>query len=120
MANKSNAFKKNNPLNNLSGTVAEKNTEVQRDSKVITESVPTQPETPKNKSTSKKGQKYLSLDITDYQDYISLMAEHEKIKTGKFVSQTQYILRLIEADKQKNIEIYEKLEQIEKMKRELI
>ena len=47
------------------------------------------------------------------------MAEHEKAKTGKFVSQTQYILRLIEADKQKNIELYEKLEQIEKMKREL-
>lgn len=80
----------------------------------------TLPEPQQNTNKSKKGQKYLRLDITNYQDYISLMAEHEKVKTGKFVSQTQYILRLIEADKQKNIELYEKLEQIEKMKKELI
>lgn len=118
--NNPNKISRERPTDNLSGTAVRKNTEVQKESQVTIEPVSTPPETPKNTSTGKKGQKYLSLDITDYQDYISLMAEHEKNKTGKFVSQTQYILRLIEADKQKNIEIYEKLEQIEKMKRELI
>ena len=49
-----------------------------------------------------------------------LMAEHTSNTTGKYVSMTQYILRLIEADKQKNLETYEKLEQIERMKRELM
>ncbi len=67
-----------------------------------------------------KKPKYLQLNITDYQDYISLMAEHEKDVTGKYMSMTKYILQLIEADKQKNIELYTKLENIEKMKREII
>ncbi len=67
-----------------------------------------------------KKPKYLQLNITDYQDYISLMAEHEKAVTGKYMSMTKYILQLIEADKQKNIELYTKLEDIEKMKREII
>lgn len=67
-----------------------------------------------------KKTKYLQLNITDYQDYISLMAEHEKDVTGKYVSMTKYILQLIEADKQKNIELYTKLENIEKMKKEII
>ncbi len=67
-----------------------------------------------------KKPKYLQLNITDYQDYISLMAEHEKTVTGKYMSMTKYILQLIEADKQKNIELYTKLEEIEKMKREII
>ena len=42
------------------------------------------------------------------------MAEHEKTVTGKYMSMTKYILQLIEADKQKNIELYTKLEEIEK------
>lgn len=67
-----------------------------------------------------KKPKYLQLNITDYQDYISLMAEHEKDVTGKYVSMTKYILQLIEADKQKNIKLYTKLENIEKMKREIV
>lgn len=116
----SKGFSKNNPLSNLSRASEQKKAEAQQELQLITDSVSTLSKSQRNKSTGKKGQKYLSLDITDYQDYISLMAEHEKTKTGKFVSQTQYILRLIEADKQKNIELYEKLEQIEKMKRELI
>lgn len=120
MTSKSNIFKKNNPLDNLSGTAEQKKIEMQQESQVTIDSVSTPSKSQQNKSTGKKGQKYLSLDITDYQNYISLMTEHEKVKTGKFVSQTQYILRLIEADKQKNIELYEKLEQIEKMKRELV
>lgn len=78
-----------------------------------------QPEPQQNKSV-KKGQKYLRLDITGYQDYIFLMAEHLTNSSGKYVSMTQYILRLIEADKQQNIELYGKLEKIENMKRELI
>ena len=68
----------------------------------------------------KKKPEYLRLDVTDYKDYISLMAEHTSNTSGKYVSMTQYILRLIEADKQKNLETYEKLEQIERMKRELM
>lgn len=80
----------------------------------------TPPEPQQNKSNAKKRQKYLRLDITNCQDYISLMADHASNISGKYVSMTQYILRLIEADKQKNIELYEKLEQIEKMKKELI
>lgn len=64
--------------------------------------------------------KYLRLDITNYQDYISLMADHKTNTSGEYVSMTQYILRLIEADKQKNMELYGKLEEIEKMKQKLI
>lgn len=116
----SKGFSKNNPLEKLSGTTVQKNTEMQK--KVQTEVEPTSasPDPQRSKDKPKKGQKYLSLDITGYQGYISLMAEYEKNKTGKYVSQTQYILRLIEADKQKNLELYEKLEQIEKMKQELV
>ena len=75
---------------------------------------------PKTTKPEKKKPEYLRLDVTEYKDYVSLMAEHTSNTTGKYVSMTQYILRLIEADKQKNIETYEKLEQIERMKRELM
>ena len=76
--------------------------------------------TPKAQKQEKKKSEYLRLDVTEYKDYVSLMAEHTSNTTGKYVSMTQYILRLIEADKQKNLETYEKLEQIERMKRELM
>lgn len=76
------------------------------------------PTTPKKQE--KKKSEYLRLDVTDYKDYISLMAEHTTNTSGKYVSMTQYILRLIEADKQANLETFEKLEQIERMKRELM
>lgn len=76
--------------------------------------------TPKATKQDKKKPDYFRLDLTDYKEYISLMAEHTSNTTGKYVSMTQYILRLIEADKQKNLETYEKLEQIERMKRELM
>ena len=76
--------------------------------------------TPKAPKQDKKKPDYFRLDLTDYKEYISLMAEHTSNTTGKYVSMTQYILRLIEADKQKNLETYEKLEQIERMKRELM
>ena len=75
------------------------------------------PDGPKQKERKLK---FLRLNITDYQDYISLMAGHATNTSGKYVSMTQYILRLIEADKQQNISLYEKLEQIENMKRELV
>lgn len=64
--------------------------------------------------------KYLRLDITKYKDYIALMADYTTNSTGKYKSMTQYILDLIEADKQANIELYEKLSKIEQMKRELM
>ena len=65
--------------------------------------------TPKAPKQEKKKPEYLRLDVTEYKDYVSLMAEHTSNTTGKYVSMTQYILRLIEADKQKNLETYEKL-----------
>jgi hypothetical protein len=64
--------------------------------------------------------KYLRLDITKYKDYIALMADYTTNSTGKYKSMTQYILDLIEADKQNNLELYEKLSRIEQMKRELM
>ena len=64
--------------------------------------------------------KYLRLDITDYQDYISLMSEYSSKTTNKYISMTQYILHLIEADKLANSEIYHKLEEIENMKKNII
>lgn len=76
--------------------------------------------TPKAPKQEKKKLEYLRLDVTEYKDYVSLMAEHMSNTTGKYVSMTQYILRLIEADKQKNLDIYEKLEHIQRMKREVM
>lgn len=115
-------FSKNNPLDKLSGTSSvPKSTELQKEPPAAAKPIPQEPQEPQqSKVTGKKGQKYLRLDITGYQDYISLMAEHLTNTSGKYVSMTQYILRLIEADKQQNIELFQKLEQIESMKRELI
>lgn len=117
-------FSKSNPLDKLSGTTTTKNTnsheEQKKEPMAAVEPIPAQSDSERNKNKDKKGQKYLRLDITDYQDYVSLMADHLAVTSGKYVSMTQYILRLIEADKQQNIELYNKLEQIEKMKRELI
>ena len=103
-------------LQNMNNTAKNTTTIEPKSAAVDTEKNPT-PKTPKQE---KKKPEYLRLDVTDYKDYISLMAEHTSNTTGKYVSMTQYILRLIEADKQKNIETYEKLEQIERMKRELM
>lgn len=64
--------------------------------------------------------KYMRLDITDYQEYISLMAAYTSKTTGKYISMTQYIQRLIEEDRRKNKELYDKLEQIEKLKADII
>lgn len=112
-------FKKGNPNAILAGENKELDS-TQKDISAVIEPTKTPPEPQQNKSNTKKGQKYLRLDITDYQNYISLMANHASNTSGKYVSMTQYILRLIESDKQQNIELYEKLEQIENMKRELI
>lgn len=75
-------------------------------------------------SNAKKKTKYLRLDITGLEDYVSLMAEHLTNTSGGNVSMTKYIRGLIEADKQQNSELFEKLmkinEQIDSMKRELI
>ena len=112
-------FKKSNPNEILAGGHKEQNLS-KNDAHIAGESAETQINPKQNKTKSKKEQKYLRLDITKYQDYISLMAEHSTNTSGKYVSMTQYILRLIEADKQNNIELYEKLERIEKMKKELV
>jgi len=119
MAGKKN-FTKMNPNAKLAGDYKKPElpeTNIQTAVKPI-KPIPVEPQ--QNKNTSKKGQKYLRLDISGYQDYISLMAEHLTNTSGKYVSMTQYIVRLIEADKQQNIDLFQKLEQIENMKRELI
>ena len=64
----------------------------------------------KSEHKAKKKQKYLRLDITDYQDYVHFMAYQKTMLSGKYVSMTQYILKLIEDDKQKNIEAYRNFE----------
>ena len=71
-------------------------------------------------SDGKKKTKYLRLDMTGLEDYVSLMAEHLADTSGEHVSMTKYIRHLIEADKQQNSELFEKLMQIENLKRELI
>ena len=82
---------------------------------------PTPKEAPEQAgSGGKKKTKYLRLDITGLEDYVSLMAEHLTDTTGGNVSMTRYIRQLIEADKQQNSELFEKLVQIENMKREAI
>lgn len=107
-------FKSNNPNETL---LPHKNSNIESDNAADnTEKNPT----PKAPKQDKKKPDYFRLDLTDYKEYISLMAEHTSNISGKYVSMTQYILRLIEADKQKNLETYEKLEQIERMKRELM
>lgn len=73
-----------------------------------------------NQEHEKKKHKYLRLDITNCQDYIRLMAEHEKTTTGEYVSMTKYILNLIDADKQRNFKLYEKLLEIENLKQNII
>jgi len=116
------AFKKN-PLDNLNRTntnppeaPANENLTVSDSSAQNTNSQK-EDSAPPPKDIKKK---YLRLDITNYQNYISLMADHKTSTSGEYVSMTQYILRLIEADKQKNMELYGKLEEIEKMKQKLI
>ena len=71
-------------------------------------------------SDEKKKTKYLRLDITGLEDYVSLMAEHQTNTSGDNVSMTKYIRQLIEADMRQNSDLYEKLMQIENMKREVI
>lgn len=68
----------------------------------------------------KPQKKYLRLDVTDCQEYIYLMAQHQSNVSGKHVSMTQYILQLIKADKEKNQELYYKLKSIEQLKQELV
>lgn len=111
-------FKNNDPNSNL---LPPKKNNVDSNNEPKSAAVDTEKNpTPKAPKQEKKKPEYLRLDVTEYKDYVSLMAEHTSNTTGKYVSMTQYILRLIEADKQKNIETYEKLEQIERMKRELM
>lgn len=69
---------------------------------------------------SKRTAKYMRLDVTEYQEYLKLMTEYTAKSTGKYTSMTQYIQRLIEEDRRKNKELYDKLEQIEKLKADII
>lgn len=57
--------------------------------------------------------KYFRLDITEYQDYISLMADYSNL------SMTKYISKLIEDDMAKNVNTYNKLSQREKLLKEI-
>lgn len=129
------SFKGNNPIDNLNhsntnppeplanenltegGSAAQDSASQETASVLPPKDIKEEDSTPPSKGIKKK---YLRLDITNYQDYISLMADHKTNTSGEYVSMTQYILRLIEADKQKNMELYGKLEEIEKMKQKLI
>lgn len=113
------SFKKNDPNLVLSGTTQHFEPTEKPQTAAVEPTRQNPPEQTKSKDKDKK-KKYLRLDITAYQDYISLMSTHLTATSGKYVSMTQYILDLIEADKQRNSELFEKLEQIENMKRELI
>lgn len=106
-------FSDNNPLKNLSGAVQAPELPQQQTS------VPVSGDPGTESVTQKRKPRYLRLDITDYYDYVSLMTDHLKNKSGRYISMTQYILRLIEADKQQNLGLYQKLEQIEAMKRDV-
>lgn len=111
------SFKNSDPNSLLSGATQH----IEPTEKPQTAVVVTTPQTtPKQTESKDKKKKYLRLDVTAYQDYISLMSTHLTATSGKYVSMTQYILDLIEADKQRNSELYEKLEQIENMKRDLM
>ena len=57
--------------------------------------------------------KYFRLDITEYKDYISLMADYSNL------SMTKYINKLIEDDIAKNVNTYNKLLQREKLLKEI-
>ena len=57
--------------------------------------------------------KYFRVDITEYQDYISLMADYSNL------SMTKYISKLIEDDMAKNVNTYNKLLQREKLLKEI-
>ena len=100
---------KNNPLDNLNrpNTNTPEPPANENNSSVQDTDSQKQDSAPPPKDIKKK---YLRLDITNYQTNTS----------GEYVSMTQYILRLIEADKQKNMELYGKLEEIEKMKKDII
>lgn len=97
-------------------------TQTGQDNKPGQEAAQTTPQDPSEQSGSneKKKTKYLRLDITGLEDYVSLMAEHLTNTGGDHISMTKYIRQLIEADKQQNSELFEKLKQIEDMKQELI
>ncbi len=111
-ADKNPNFKKGNPNEVLAGDYKEAEL-----SKSDIHAKAEQPQ--QNKSTAKTKQKYLRLDVTDYYNYVSLMADYFSKRNNKYVSMTQYILQLIESDKQQHRDLYEKLEQIENQKREL-
>ena len=65
---------------------------------------------------SRNNKKYFRLDITEYKKYLDLMTQYESGKNKKIKSITQYILSLIEKDKQEKIDIYTKLLEIENLK----
>ena len=56
--------------------------------------------------SSKKNKKVITLDITDEEDYLNLMAKHEGIP------RTKYIRNLIKADREQNQRKYEALKML--------
>lgn len=112
------SFKRNNPLENLDNTPKKPETIRMEEQK---EAVVSEDQKEENKEKKGKGEKkYLRLDITNYQDYVNLMAQYASKTSGKHVSMTQYILKLIEMDKNNNIDIYDRLAEIEQMKNKII
>ncbi len=73
--------------------------------KTNTVSEPQKEQTSINDS-SKKNKKVITLDITDEEDYLNLMAKHEGIP------RTKYIRNLIKADREQNQRKYEALKML--------
>lgn len=57
----------------------------------------------KNQANTAAKKKVITLDITEEEDYLNLMAKHEG------VPRTKYIRNLIRADKEQNLQKYEAL-----------
>jgi hypothetical protein len=64
------------------------------------------------KSKKKSNSDYIRLDVADYKEYLRTMSGYDSMKTGKTVSVTKYIQKLIDADMQARKSEYEKAKNI--------
>lgn len=115
MASKSDKFKKNNPLDNLSGTSVPKNTEVQKEPPATVEPKQTEPEQKQEKPQTVQKRKAGRPKTKDIKNTckninvavpITLLDKWENIKIVHGSNLTEYITKLIEKDMNANYEHY--------------
>lgn len=115
MTSKSDKFKKNNPLDNLSGTNIPKNTEMEKEPSVAVEPKQTEPKPKQEKSQLKQNQKVGRPKTKDVKNTckninvavpITLLDKWEEIKIVHSSNLTAYITKLIEKDMDANYERY--------------